>query len=196
MEPSIEQLRQNYERFDDDKIIRIATQEAAGLRPEALELLKVIIKERGISDDVLKGIDAQMQEIDEVVLHEYTEILRKLPCPICNSSNQKLNATLKGEVISFIIMTNYEKELKIACPDCLDKENNNGMIKSLLLGWWGFPWGIIRTIQSVFFNLKMKKRNRLETPSEYLLGFALENIGRIETARHSPDHLKQIIEHI
>lgn len=196
MEPTIEELRRNYERFNDSKLIRIATQDAAGLRPEALDLLKVILKERGISEDVLKGIEAQTQKIDDKVLHEYSDILRNLPCPICNSNNEKLNATVKGEVISFIIMTNYEKKLKIACPDCLDKENNNGLVKSVLLGWWGFPWGIINTIQSIFFNLKMKKQNRLDNPSEFLLGFTLENIGRIETARNYPSELQEIIEYV
>jgi len=141
MEPSLDQLKKNYEKFDDNKLIRIATEEAAGLRPEAVLLIKQIIKERGLSEDITKGIDVQLQEIDDETLLEYTELLRGLPCPVCKSTEEKLNATMTGSVISFIIMTNYEKELKVACPDCLDKANNKAMIKSALLGWWGFPWG-------------------------------------------------------
>ena len=32
MEPNLEQLRKNYESFNDNKLIRIASEEATGLR--------------------------------------------------------------------------------------------------------------------------------------------------------------------
>src|SRR5687768_1502959 len=135
MLPNLKELRETYESFDDSKLIRLATEEASELRPEAVELLKQIIKERGLSEDILKGIDVQIQEIDNEKLLEYAELLRGLPCPVCRSTNEKLNATMTGIAISFIIFTNYEKELKIACPDCLDKANNKAIVKSALLGW-------------------------------------------------------------
>jgi hypothetical protein len=196
MEPNLEELRKNYERFDDNKLIRIATEEATGLRPEAVGLLKQIIKERGLSEDITKGIDAQFQEINNEGLAEYTELLRVQPCPVCKSTNNKLNATIAASVISFVIMTNYEKELKIACPDCLDKANNTAMIKSVLLGWWGFPWGIIRTPQALLLNNKMKKQNRLAEPNDLFNAFVLGRIGRLEANRNNPTKLQEIIEHI
>src|SRR5258708_5825218 len=98
MEPNIDQLRKNYERFDDSKLIRIATEEAAGLRPEALALLVQILKERGLSEGIAKGIDVQFKKIDEKTLTAYCELLRGLPCPVCNLKNEKLNATITGTV--------------------------------------------------------------------------------------------------
>lgn len=196
MEPNIEQLRKNYERFDDRKLIRIATEEAISLRPEALELVKEIIKERNLSEDVLKGVEVQFKEVDEKILNEYTELLRKLPCPVCKSTADKLNATLTGNVISFVIMTNYEKDIKIACPKCLDKLNNKAMIKSALLGWWGIPWGIVRTSQALILNSKMKNKNHSDEPTEILTGFVSKRIGRIEASRNNKKELESIIEHI
>jgi hypothetical protein len=196
MEPSLDQLRKNYEKFDDNKLIRIATEEAAGLRPEAVDLLKQIINERGLSEGITKGIDVQLQEVDDQMLSEYAELLRGLPCPVCKSTQEKLNATMTGSVVSFIILTNYQKELKVACPNCLDKANNKAMIKSALLGWWGFPWGIIRTPQALLFNNKMKKKNRLLEPNDLFNAFVLERIGRLEANRNNPTELKEIIEHI
>jgi hypothetical protein len=196
MEPSLEQLRKNYEKFNDNKIIRLATEEAAGLRPEAVDLLKQIIKERGLSESITKGIDAQLKEVDGQTLSEYAELLRALPCPVCKSTDEKLNATITGSVISFIIMTNYEKELKVACPNCLDKANNKAMIKSALFGWWGFPWGIIRTPQALLLNNKMKKQNRLSAPNDLFNAFVLGRLGRIEANRNNPTELKEIIGHI
>lgn len=196
MEPSLEELRKNYERFDNDKLVRLATEEATGLRPEAIGLLKQIITERGLSGDLIKGIDAQFEEIDDNKLLEYAELLRGLPCPICKSKDKKLNATMTGSVISFIIMTNYEKEVKIACPSCLDKANNKAMIKSAFLGWWGFPWGIIRTPQALLLNNKMKKQNHMSVPNDLLNSFVLGRIGSLEANRSNPAELQYIIEHI
>ena len=196
MEPNLDELRKNYEGFDDKKLIRIATEEAIGLRPEAVALLKQIIHERGLSDDIVKGIDAQVQEIDNNVLIEYAELLQGLPCPICKSTNQKLNATMTGSVVSFIIMTSYKKELKIACPDCLDKANDSAMLKSALFGWWGFPWGVIRTPQALLLNNKMKRQNRITEPNDLFRAFVLGRIGRIEANRNNPAELQDIIEYI
>ncbi|MCX2575368.1 hypothetical protein [Pedobacter sandarakinus] len=196
MEPNIEQLRKNYERFDDRKLIRIATEEATSLRPEALELVKEIIKERNLSEDILKGVEVQFQEVDKETLNEYTELLRNLPCPVCKSNSEKLNATITGSVVSFIIITNYEKGIKIACPKCLDKLHNNAMIKTALFGWWGIPWGIIRTSQALILNSKMKSKNHSSGPTKILSGFVSKRIGRIEANRNKKEELESLIEHI
>lgn len=196
MEPSITELRKNYESLPDDKIIRLASEEARSLRPEALELLKQIIKERGLSADVTNSIDAQSKKITEDILLEYTELLRGLPCPVCNTAGDKLNATITGTVISFILMTSYQKEVKIACPACLNKLNNNAIIKSALLGWWGLPWGIFRTPQALILNNKMKKQNNLQEANGVFKSFVLQRIGRIEANRNNPSGLNDIIQYI
>jgi hypothetical protein len=196
MEPNIEELRKNYEGFADEKLIRIASEDATGLRPEALELLKQIIKERGLSQSVAKGIDAQFKEIDENTLLEYCELLRRCPCPICNSVFDKLNATIIGTTISYIFLTSYRKEIKIACPTCLDKQNNKAMIKSALFGWWGFPWGVVRTPAALIFNNKMKKQNNLPEANDTFKAFVLGRIGRIEANRNNPEGLSDIIQYI
>jgi hypothetical protein len=196
MEPGIEELRKNYEKFDDRKLIRIASEEASGLRPEALELVKTIIKERGLSEQITKAIDVQLEKITEAQLLEYSELLRRLPCPVCNGVFDKLNATITATVISFVVMTSYRKKVKIACPQCLDKQNNDAMIKSALLGWWGFPWGIIRTPQALIFNNKRKKLNHLDGPNDLFKSFVLGRVGRIEASRKNPAELEDIINYI
>ena len=196
MTPNLDQLRKNYERFDDKKLIQIATEDATTLRPEALELLMIILKERNISENVLKGVEVQFREIDEETFLAYTEIIRSLPCPVCNASEHKLNATITGNVISFILITNYEKEIKIACPACLDKANNSAMIKTALLGWWGIPWGIIRTSQALILNSKMKSNNHSDEPTEILNGFVAERLGRIEANKNNVAELQSLIKYI
>ena len=103
---------------------------------------------------------------------------------------------MTASVISFIIITNYEKDLKIACPNCLDRANNKAMLKSALLGWWGFSWGIIKTTQALLSNIKMKKQNRLAKPNDLFNAFVLGKIGRLEANKNNPTKLQEIIEHI
>jgi hypothetical protein len=195
MEPTIDQLRKNYERFDDAKLIRIATEEAKSLRPEALELLIEIIKKRGLSIDVERGIAAQFLEVDQFLLHEYCELIRSQPCPACNSNKLKLNGTITATFVNGMIMSNYTQEIKIACPDCLDKENNRAIRKTVLLGWWGL-FGFIKTFQCFHFNKKMKNQNRIPQANATLKDFVLKRIGRIEAAKNNPAELQAIIKYI
>lgn len=48
MQLSEEEIRKNYTKFNDQKIILLATEKTATLRPEAIEILKEIIIERGL----------------------------------------------------------------------------------------------------------------------------------------------------
>lgn len=196
MEPDLTELRKNYERFDDKKLIRIASEEAAGLRPEALDLLKQIIQERGLSPDVIKAADVQISEVSTKSFDDYVEILRSLPCPVCNNNFEKLNATIVANVFSFVLITHYSKEVKIACPRCLNKMNNNAMIKTALLGWWGLPWGIIRTPQALILNNKRKGENDWPEANNLFKSFVYERLGRIEVNRNNPEMLQDIITHI
>jgi len=196
MEPDLQQLRKNYEQFDDKKLIRIASEEASGLRSEALDLLKQIIKERGLSADIIKAADVQVKEVSAKSLADYTGLLRDLPCPFCNGTDEKLNATITANVISFIVITHYRKEIKIGCPQCLNKQNNNAMLKTALLGWWGFPWGIVRTPQALILNNKRKAENDWPEANDLFKSFVYSRIGRIEANRNNAEGLQDIITHI
>lgn len=196
MGPDIAELRKNYERLDNARLIRLASEEAVGLRPEAVELIKQMIKERGLSADIQKAVDIQLKPVSEGDLQKYTNLLRKQPCPICGSTAELLNATMTAETVSFIIYTNYRKNLVIACPDCLDKQNNSASIRSALLGWWGLPWGIARTPQALLFNYKMKKQNHLSEANELFRSFVLQRAGRIEANKNNPEELQLMVKHI
>jgi len=196
MEPSIDDLKKNYKNFSDNELIRIATTDASGLRPEAIQVMQEEIKSRGLSIDLLKGIEVQRKAISESELVEYCELLRTQPCPVCGSTSSRLNATMTGNVVSFIVFTNYEKKLLVACPDCLAKANKNAMIKSALLGWWGFPWGIIKTIQALIFNNKLSGQTRIAEPNDMLKGFVIGQIGTIEANKTNPERLNLLLKNL
>lgn len=196
MKSTIDELRENYKSFTDDKLIRLATTEVIGLRPEAIQVMQEEIKRRGLSEGLLGGIEVQIKEISEDELLAYCELLRRQSCPVCSSSSVKLNATLTTTVVSYLIMTTDEDNLIIACPKCLDKANKDAIIKTALFGWWGFPSGIYRTIKALYHNNKMATQTRLALPNEYFKEFVREQIGTIEANKTNTERLKSLIKYL
>ena len=189
----IKYVEEAYRRMTNDELIRIATQDASGLTPEAMEVVKAEIKKRGLDENISKGVEAQNKAYTVEEVDTYCDLVSKLSCPYCGGTAERLNATMTGEVMSFIFFTQYNKKLKVACPHCLDKANNNALTKTVLLGWWGIPWGIIKTVQSISLNLKSKKTNHLHDHNDYLRSFALNTIGELETYKDNKEMLKQIV---
>jgi len=186
-------VRETYEKMTDEEVIRNATQDAAGLTPEARDVVKAEIRKRGLNVGILNAVDAQNKQYTIGEIDQYCELVRSLDCPVCGSSENKLNATVTGQVFSFIVITRYEKRVKIACPDCLDKANSEALFMTAAFGWWGLPWGIIRSIQSIILNLRSKRTNRSTTPNDYLRGVTLGKIGQIEVYKEDKDQLQQLI---
>ena len=186
-------VQETYQRMSDEELIRIATQDAYALTPEAMEVVKTEIQKRGLDPNIAKGVEAQNKTYTTEEVDAYCNIVSNLRCPTCGSTTERLNATITAEVVSFILFTTYDKKIKIGCPHCLDKANNNAMIKSALLGWWGVPWGIIRTMQAFALNQKRKQTNHLQDHSEYLRSFTLSVIGELETYKGNKEKLQQIL---
>ena len=189
----IQFVRETYKKFTDQELIRVVTQEAYGLTPEATQIVKEEIISRNLDPNIIKGIEAQQKVYTVDEIDEYCEIIQNLPCPITGSTQNKLNATMIAEVMSFILFTKYKKKIIVGNPEALDKKNNASLGLSALLGWWGFPWGPIRTIQAIRINIKNKKSNWQETPNDFLRSFVLSKIGEIETYRDNKEKLQQII---
>jgi hypothetical protein len=193
MQAPIEELRKNYKRLSDDVLIKIATTEAAGLRPEAIQVIHEEIRNRRLSEGLIGGMEIQTKELSEVELLAYCELIRQQACPVCNSSSQKLNAIITYTVIGYVILTGSEDKLIIACPNCLEKKRKDAMRKTAFFGWWGFPKGFFYTISALLNNKKMSKQTHLTEPSDYLKHFVLNNIGKIETNKRNADQLFALI---
>lgn len=186
-------VREHYQAMSDNELKRLAIEDLAGLTDEAQAIVKDEIVRRGFDLNLVKGVVAQNKQytIDEI--NEYCRILQQLKCPHCGESSGKLNATLTSEVMSFVFITQHRKKLIVACADCLNKANNKALIKSILLGWWGIPWGIIRTIQAINTNLKSKNAIDQEMPNDYFREFALSRIGNIEVSKNNKEQLQNIL---
>ncbi len=127
--------------MSDNELIRIATHDAKGLTDQATAILKSEINKRGIGKELIEGAEAQNKEYTLEELLPYCNLISALNCPICGKSLEKLNATVTAQTISILIITNYEKRPRIGCPKCLKNKNISAAITTLVLGWWGIPWG-------------------------------------------------------
>ncbi|SEW51773.1 hypothetical protein [Chitinophaga arvensicola] len=187
-------VQERYAKMSDNELVYLVTQNANGLTPEALEVAKNEIKKRGFNPRLSNALDAQnktdytVEEIDN-----YCQLINRLNCPICDSAEDTLNATQTMEVMSFVILTQWKKKVHVGCPDCLDELNNNALGKSIALGWWGFPWGMIRTIEAIILNIKNKRSNHLDTPNEFLRSFVVTNIGQLEAHKADRSRLRHVI---
>lgn len=189
----IQYVHDTYHRMSDAELIRVATQDAYGLTPEAMDVVKAEIKKRGLGENIAKGVEAQNKTYTIQEIDTYCDIVSNLGCPICGTSTERLNATMISEVMSFLFFTQYSKKIKIGCPHCLDKANENALIKSAVLGWWGVPWGIIRTPQAISLNIKSKRTNHLQQHNDFLRIFVLGKIGELETYKGDKEKLQHII---
>ena len=188
-----EQLRQNYERLPDFKIIHMANFEANQLQPEALEVLLAEIEKRNLSGNLVNAVKASTKKHSEEEITEYINIIRNLPDPTTGKTNKKLNATIISKTISFIVITRKKKTLFIGNPDSINKELGSATTTTAALGWWGIPWGIFYSISSIIHNSKMGKIDYEDKPTNILAQFVVSNIGYIESNKHNPQKLKELI---
>jgi hypothetical protein len=189
----VKYVQESYEKMSDAELTALTTDDAGGLTPEALEIARNELKKRGLNPHFAAVLDAQNKSYSIEEIDYYCSLINGLNCPICGNGTDKLNAALTAEVMSFIVVTLYQKKNHVGCPDCLDKLTNAALIKTIAFGWWGFPFGIIRSIQAISLNFKSKQNNRVDSPNQHLRSFVLSNIVQLELNKDNPAKLNQLI---
>jgi hypothetical protein len=186
-------IREIYSRMSDSELIYIITQDANGLSTDVREIIKEELESRRLDTGMLKSFDAQNKDYTPQEIDAYCEILRGLPCPQCGGVHEKLNGGMIWETISVIVFTYYTKRIVIACPSCLHSANFKATGMTLFLGWWGIPMGPIRTVISIYRNLKVRKAYDDPEPNFYLRSFTIRKVGAIEAYREDKARLQLLI---
>ncbi|WP_419701777.1 hypothetical protein [Mucilaginibacter sp. NFX135] len=149
-----------------------------------------------MDEGITRGIDVQLNNIDDTQLHSYISLIRSQSCPTCGDTSQQLNAALSGTVISIIIFIHYKKAFSIGCPACLKKTNQAATLKTALLGWWGLPWGLIRTPEALIKNIRTSKRLNTNEASDILVDFVRNNAGIIESIKNNDQSLQVMLTNV
>lgn len=109
-----------------------------------------------------------------------TEFVNKIHagiCPKCNGQGP-VDVHLSYKVWSALLVTSWSSNPLISCRSCGVKKQVGGALFSIVLGWWGFPWGFIMTPIQVIRNIVgMVSEPDASRPSP-----KLENILRLNLA--------------
>lgn len=132
--------------------------------PEAQEMAARLNEAYGILSDTRKRAmyDAWIGSIGSQENQFYdsapenvaqSEPLPDIRCTKCGCQDTSIRLTLMQYVISVVIMTFKRGAAGIWCSRCRASEARKWSSLSLLLGWWGFPWGIIYTLEAIYANI-------------------------------------------
>ncbi|HTT77092.1 MAG TPA: J domain-containing protein [Candidatus Binataceae bacterium] len=127
-------------------------------------------------------------------------------CSHCGRKDSSLRLVAMYYVTSFLVVTYKRAASGIWCQRCTAREAAKRTFLSALLGWWGFPWGPIYTLQALFVNatggLQSASNNaallravayQLYTRSERdEAALALSNSLRLETDAATAEFLKYL----
>lgn len=185
------EIKKNYERFDNQRIKRIAKNDAKGLRVETVPILIEEIKKRNLGNHLIKWINAERRKLSKSELESLKRKVKESTCENCKQ-NRKLKgfefSTMTGILIDEIV-SDYRL---IFCEKCGKKKRRNSAIWTSIFGWWS-----VRGIISMPFVLidKIKASIQEEKQSEEIIeSFITENIGTITIGNDSKEVIQKLLK--
>ena len=87
---------------------------------------------------------AEESRVPEEDVDDFAQSMRQDVCPLCQK-RRGIEVHKSYDVLSFIILTRSKTNVHLCCRTCALKKQTVDFLGTLLLGWWGFPWGLIMT---------------------------------------------------
>ncbi len=113
-----------------------------------------------------KGVVASVAgHVPEAIVREQVmQVFRGL-CPKCGGSGP-VDVHTSHRVWSALIVTTSSSRPHVVCKPCGARAQLGDAVFSLILGWWGFPWGAIMTPVQLFRNIAgLLRSNEQAAPS-------------------------------
>jgi hypothetical protein len=92
------------------------------------------------------------RQIPEASVQEQVLKMHQGACPKCNGSGP-VDVHVSHKVWSALLLTSWSSKPELCCRSCGTKSQLAGASFSLVLGWWGFPWGLLLTPIQIGRNL-------------------------------------------
>jgi hypothetical protein len=92
------------------------------------------------------------RQIPESVVREQIWKIHQGPCPNCGGMGP-VDVHVVHKVWSALLLTSWSSTPQVSCQSCGRKSQFTGIVFSLVLGWWGFPWGLLLTPIQIGRNL-------------------------------------------
>ena len=109
------ELSEIYRKFDDNKIVQIATSESKGLREEAVPILELEIARRNLDKNLLEWIKFERNFYEGTELSMLKNIVKDSKCSECG----RKNCNVKGFNINYhsLLGCGFHADL-IICESC------------------------------------------------------------------------------
>ncbi len=132
------------------------------------------------------GIELGAETFDKEAptVSEAESMAQRMACQGCGRFDHTLRIVAFPYVLSFILWSQKRYESGIFCDHCRSTKSTKWAFVSLLFGWWGFPWGIIWTLESLLVNAgkgKMPKEENRQLLSQ--LSWVNAALGMINEAK-------------
>lgn len=79
--------------------------------------------------------------------------MRDGACPKCGKSGSPVDVRVSHRAISLLVVTRWSSHKAVCCRRCHVRALLGNTLITLLLGWWGFPFGLLMTPVQVLRNL-------------------------------------------
>jgi len=84
------------------------------------------------------------QQIPEETLLQAIQHLDQTGCPKCKGAGP-VEVHTSHMVWSALVLTSWSSQPAVSCRSCGIKSQAGKAALSAVIGWWGFPWGLIMT---------------------------------------------------
>lgn len=117
------------------------------------------------------------QNIAPAALDRQVEEVFRGNCPSCGRPGP-IDVHKVHRVWSALVLTSWSSSQKVCCRSCATKSQLGGALFSAVLGWWGFPWGLILTPVQITRNIAgMCGGPNSSQPSDALRRLVQVNLG-------------------
>lgn len=151
---------------------------------------KRIGSQRFCSDTcVAKGqLLAQAQRVPEEAVQREVWSVHLGLCPKCTGSGP-VDVHSSYRIWSAVILTRWISAQQISCRACGRKSQLLAILYSAVLGWWGFPYGLIMTPVQIVRNLAAMGR----APTVGVPSPRLENLVRLRLAKRNAPEVPPVV---
>jgi len=108
------------------------------------------------------------QSLPPELIEEHVNKVHSGPCPKCQRQAGPVDAHTLHFVWSALVLTSWSSKPAISCRSCAVKSQIFSTMGSAVLGWWGFPWGLIMTPVQIGRNIAAMCSSQDRRPSPLL----------------------------
>lgn len=92
------------------------------------------------------------ESMPEEQLEAYVAEVRNGVCPRCGGQGP-VDVHTSHSAMSFLVLTRWKSTPRVCCRRCGLQLQLGNLLLSAVVGWWGFPWGLVITPVQIGRNL-------------------------------------------